>query len=83
MFSKWFSGEDRERYLASPHKHRIDHIGRSLLELRAVPVTLASSQANLLSVSQRGLILRVKRIYLVANHKRIISALPPTGILFR
>jgi integrase len=34
MFSKWFSGEDRERYLASPHKHRIDHIGRSLLELR-------------------------------------------------
>jgi hypothetical protein len=34
MFSKWFSGEDRERYLASPYKHRIDHIGRSLLELR-------------------------------------------------
>ena len=34
MFSQWFSGEDRERYLASPHKHRIDHIGRSLQELR-------------------------------------------------
>jgi len=34
MFSQWFSGEDRERYLASPHKRRIDHIGSSLLELR-------------------------------------------------
>jgi site-specific recombinase XerD len=34
MFSQWFSGEDRERYLVSPHKRRIDHIGSSLLELR-------------------------------------------------
>ena len=34
MFSQWFSAKDRERYLTSPHKRRIDHIGSSLLELR-------------------------------------------------
>ena len=34
MFSQWCSGEDRERYLASSHKRRIDHVGSSLLELR-------------------------------------------------
>ena len=34
MISQWFSGKDCERYLASPHKRRIDHIGSSLLELR-------------------------------------------------
>src|SRR5438067_1452588 len=34
MFSNWFSGDDRERYRASPHKHRIDVVGRGLLDLR-------------------------------------------------
>jgi integrase/recombinase XerD len=34
MFSNWFSGDDRERYRTSPHKHRIDLVGRGLLDLR-------------------------------------------------
>ena len=34
MFSKWFSGVDRERYRTSPHKHRIDQVGNSLVQLR-------------------------------------------------
>src|SRR5262245_56678523 len=34
MFSKWFSGDNRERYLCCSYKARIDHVGSSLLELR-------------------------------------------------
>jgi integrase/recombinase XerD len=34
MFSKWFSGVDRERYRTSHHKHRIDQVGSSLVQLR-------------------------------------------------
>jgi site-specific recombinase XerD len=34
MFSNWFTGDAQERYRTSPHKQRIDDLGRSLLELR-------------------------------------------------
>jgi len=34
MFSQWFSGVDCERYRTSPHKHRIDQVGSSLVQLR-------------------------------------------------
>ena len=34
MFSQWFSGDDCERYRTSPHKHRIDQVGSSLVQLR-------------------------------------------------
>ena len=34
MFSNWFTGDDQDLYLTSPHKQRIDCLGRSLLELR-------------------------------------------------
>jgi integrase len=34
MFSNWFSGDDLERYRASPHKQRIDRVASSLLRLR-------------------------------------------------
>ena len=34
MFSNWFTGAAQDRYRMSPHKQRIDDLGKSLLELR-------------------------------------------------
>src|SRR5260370_14890874 len=32
MFSKWFSGNNCAQYRTSPHKQRIDQVGRNLVE---------------------------------------------------
>src|ERR1039457_4401302 len=34
MFSNWFSGDECGQYCTSPHKQRMDQVGRRLLELR-------------------------------------------------
>lgn len=40
MFTYWFSGDPRRWYQASPHRARIDHVGKSLLERQYLDVVV-------------------------------------------
>jgi integrase/recombinase XerD len=66
MFSKWFSGDDCERYQTSVHKQRIDYVGSRLLELRYAKEVLRQHLHEWLRFS----------VYLAKNGS---SSLPVTG----
>jgi hypothetical protein len=40
MFTHWFSGEARRWYQASPHRARIDHVGKALRERQYLDVVV-------------------------------------------